>query len=137
LRNLRNLIELDFYAGRVSDAGLVHLKNLTKLRKLNLLGSTVTDAGLDHLVGLTQLEELNLYRTGITNAGLEKLKAHPGLRQLEIKRGDWKTRSAAARLTEQTSAKDQDHLRGVLAPELHPSGAGAQHSTFAMHSYPR
>ncbi len=46
LRNLRNLIELDFYAGRVSDAGLVHLKNLTKLRKLNLLVSTVTDAGL-------------------------------------------------------------------------------------------
>ena len=44
--------------------------------------------------------------------------------------GDWKTRSAVARLTEQTNAKDQDHFRGELAPELHPSGTQSIRDAF-------
>ena len=62
------------FGGKVTDAGLVHLKRLTNLQQLFLGAPKITDAGLLHLTGLTKLIRIDLATTQITDAGVAELK---------------------------------------------------------------
>jgi Leucine-rich repeat (LRR) protein len=84
LKGLANLKTLFLADTQVTAAGLEHLKGLTKLRVLYLGDTQVTDAGLVHLKGLTKLEYLNLSRTQVTDAGLEHLKGLTSLESLGL-----------------------------------------------------
>ena len=68
------VIRVNLYATRITDAGLVHLKGLTNLQDLKLGGTKITDAGLVHLKGLTNLQELHLSDTQVTDAGLAAMQ---------------------------------------------------------------
>ena len=45
------IVEVDLYHKKISDAGLADIKGLTNLKVLNLGFTQVTDAGLVHLGG--------------------------------------------------------------------------------------
>ena len=70
--------------GRITDAGLAHLKNLLNLRFLSVRGTEITDAGLPHLAGLEDLEELDLGINRLGDAGLIHLKSLKSLRKLRL-----------------------------------------------------
>jgi Leucine-rich repeat (LRR) protein len=73
LKDLTNLTDLSLEDTAVSDAGLVHLKDLTNLTNLDLDNTRVSDAGLVHLKGLTRLTHLGLSGTRVSDAGLTQL----------------------------------------------------------------
>jgi len=60
--------------GRITDAGLEHVKKLTSLTTLALRLTKITDAGLVHLMEMKSLTTLDLNGTQITAASLEQLK---------------------------------------------------------------
>ena len=69
------VVEVDLYRKKISDAGLADIKGLTSLEALNLNSCRqVTDAGLVHLKGLTNLEDLDLGETKVTDAGLAAMQ---------------------------------------------------------------
>ena len=67
--------------GKITDAGLVHLKGLASLTELDL-PKYITDAGLVHLKELKKLESLSLFYTKVTDAGLGHLKELTSLQSL-------------------------------------------------------
>ena len=73
LNDQGEVVHIDYYGPKSTDAGLVHLKGLTNLQAL-LPPHQITDVGLAHLKGLTKLRILNLEHTQITDAGLVHLK---------------------------------------------------------------
>jgi hypothetical protein len=57
----KRVISIDLTKGKVTDAGLAHVRGFPRLRDLNLGGChKITDAGLIHLKGLTKLQLLSL-----------------------------------------------------------------------------
>jgi WD40 repeat protein len=60
-------------AGKITDAGLVHLKGLPRLHNLWLDNLPITDAGLEHLKGL-KLGIVGLTNTKVTKEGEEKFR---------------------------------------------------------------
>ena len=104
------VIRVNLYATRITDAGLVHLKGLTNLQHLSLDATKVTDAGLGHLkemnlhtlkipqhaktdIGLKNYlravepaTELTLFDWQVTDAGLMHLKGLTSLQKLEIRK---------------------------------------------------
>lgn len=80
------VIRVIFKGGKVTDAGLVHLRGLSELKTLYLDGSSITDAGLVNLKGLTKLETLGLSQTAVTRTGLVHLKGMVKLQTLGLSR---------------------------------------------------
>lgn len=71
--------------GRITDAGLTHLRGLSRLHNLFLSGAGISDAGLLPLKSLTRLEYLQFYQTRVTARGEAALRsALPRLRSLQI-----------------------------------------------------
>ena len=95
LKGLTNLQKLDLAICRkITDAGLVHLVGLTNLQSLYLRRTKITDAGLKDVVKLQQLTHLWLYNTQITDEGLKELVKLQKLRNLVLI--DTKTTKAGA-----------------------------------------
>lgn len=88
LGGLTQIEELDMENSQINDAGLVHVGEMPNLRKLNIssnpLTGKVTDAGLAHLKDLKFLEDLVLPLGGLTDAGLSNLAALASLKKLDI-----------------------------------------------------
>ena len=77
------VVRVNLFGTKITDAGMADLKGLTNLQKLNLDGTSVTDAGIVHLVGLTKLTHLSLPYE-ITDAGLVHLKGLTTLQELNL-----------------------------------------------------
>ena len=84
LRGLTKLQYLDLGDTRIADAGLVHLEGMANLQLLDFSGTRTTDAGLVHLKGLKKLQTLWLRGTRITDAGLVHLKGMTNLQELVL-----------------------------------------------------
>ena len=78
------VIRVNLYATRITDAGLVHLKGLTNLERLLIGGNEINDTGLAHLKQLANLERLFLDKTQITDVGLGHLKSLANLKTLGL-----------------------------------------------------
>jgi hypothetical protein len=75
---------LEIGRGKVTAAGMAHLKGCSALRRLYVHDVRLSDDTLSILTGLTHLEALSLQRTGITARGLKHLKAIATLRVLNL-----------------------------------------------------
>jgi len=88
LKNRKGIKELvvGFFWGNknFTDAGLAHLKELSQLERLDLSGCAITDAGLEHLRNLNKLQWLNVSRTRLSGAGFQHLKGLTELRELHM-----------------------------------------------------
>jgi hypothetical protein len=83
LKDLPRLVRLSI-GGRITDAGLAHLRGLEELKFLFLTGTAISDAGLKELKALPSLEALDLARTKIRGDGLGHLKEFPNLKTLDL-----------------------------------------------------
>jgi Leucine rich repeat/Leucine Rich repeat len=85
VEDLDRLVKIVLY-GKVTDAGLVHLRNLKGLRIAQLECLNITNAGLAHLASLPHLQELsvNAISPGISDAGLAHVARMTGLRTLRV-----------------------------------------------------
>jgi len=116
IAGLTDLEDLDIQDAMVSDAGLVHLGKLYKLRRLNLLKTSptgkLTDAGLAHLKNLKSLEDLTI-PAGITDAGVKHLAALDALKKINLW-GDGVTDKSMSVLAQMKSLEDLEIMsRGV------------------------
>jgi len=88
LTGLTQIEELDMENSQIGNAGLVHVGKMSSLRKLNISGNPitgkVTDAGLAHLKNLSSLEILFLPMGGLTDTGLSNLASLTSLKMLEV-----------------------------------------------------
>jgi internalin A len=82
---MKDLEQLSFSGGGVTDAGMANLGQLTKLRYLGL-GTlpNVKGPGLTHLKSLPELRDLNLYGTGVDDAGLKNVAELKQLTSLQL-----------------------------------------------------
>jgi hypothetical protein len=104
-----DIIQVEFFAVRLTDGGLEPIRVLPQLRFLfvantkitdasmevigasprlegvDLDGTRVTDAGLKHLKGLTSLKWLGIRGNRVTDAGLEQLGGLTGLESLGLR----------------------------------------------------
>jgi len=83
LKNLKSLEELTLPRG-ASDAGIEQLANLDSLKKINLWGDDVTDKGMSVLAQMKSLENLEISSRNITDAGIEELSQCPRLKSLSL-----------------------------------------------------
>ena len=74
LKNLDMLERLHINYLPVTDTGLAYIRDLDNLQILKLVQTNVTDEGLLYLHGLTKLKEVNLLGTKVTVAGVRKLR---------------------------------------------------------------
>jgi Leucine-rich repeat (LRR) protein len=88
LVGLTQMEELDMENSQIGDTGLVHIGKMPNLRKLNIssnpLTGKVTDAGLAHLKDLKLLEDIVLPWGGLTDAGLSNLAALTAMKKMEV-----------------------------------------------------
>ena len=85
LKKLPDVTELNlYYAERVTDEGIAHLKGWKKLERLNLRGTKITDTALEHISGLISLVALDAGFAQITDSGLDRLTNLTHLRELAI-----------------------------------------------------
>ena len=68
------VVRVNLFGTKITDAGMADLKGLTNLKTLRLALTQITDAGLVHLKGLTNLESLSLFGTQVTDAGIAELQ---------------------------------------------------------------
>jgi internalin A len=69
-------------SGKVTDAGLVHMKRATKLTELTVSGAKITDTGLLALKELTGLRELDVSNTAIRGSAFDSFPVRPELHKL-------------------------------------------------------
>ena len=69
-----DVVNVNLWGTKITDAALVHLKGLPKLTTLNLNFTKITDAGMAHLKGLTKLQFLLLGGTKVTPVGIKQLQ---------------------------------------------------------------
>jgi RNA polymerase sigma factor (sigma-70 family) len=84
LKGMTHLTQLGVTSWHVTDAGLENLKELTGLRWLQLGSPEITDKGLVNLKGLTELETLDLMATQTTGGAAPHLKNLPKLKVLYV-----------------------------------------------------
>jgi hypothetical protein len=84
LPSLPMLEWLEIGGGKVTAAGMAHLKGCTALRRLYVHDVHLGNDALAILTNLPRLEALSLQRTGITGKGLKHLKAGGALRVLNL-----------------------------------------------------
>ncbi len=82
------LEQVNFWGGRISDAGLARVEELNQFPELRwglISGCMITDTGLERLTTWKRLEGLNLHNCAkITDAGLAHLKELPNLTDLTL-----------------------------------------------------
>jgi hypothetical protein len=81
LTKLTNLLQVDLFKTRVTDAGLVHLSN-ANVASFEI-PHLVTDEGLKHLVHMENLYSIRL-GSGVSDAGIVHLKKFARLKYLMI-----------------------------------------------------
>jgi Leucine-rich repeat (LRR) protein len=85
LKGLENVEELNcYYAERITENGIAHLKSWRRLQQLNLRGTKVTSKVFEHLAHLTSLRSLDLGFTQIDDEGFEHLARLRSLERLVI-----------------------------------------------------
>jgi len=85
LKNLENVVELNcYYAERLTEDGIAHLRGWKHLEQLSLRGTKVTSQVFEHLAHLTSLRSLDLGFTQIEDEGFEQLASLPRLEKLSI-----------------------------------------------------
>jgi RNA polymerase sigma factor (sigma-70 family) len=84
LKGMKQLTQLGVTSWHVTDAGLENLKDLGRLKWLQLGSPDITDKGLVQLKGLTELETLDLMATQTTGGGAAHLKNLPKLKVLYV-----------------------------------------------------
>jgi uncharacterized protein (TIGR02996 family) len=75
---------LSLVEGRITDAGLEHLRPLKELKALFLSSTSIGDDGADRLRSFPHLEELGLQQTQITDEGLKAVSGLSKLRALDL-----------------------------------------------------
>ena len=85
LKRLENVVELNcYYAERITEDGIAHLRGWKHLEHLSLRGTKVTSQVFEHLAHLTSLRSLDLGFTQIEDEGFEQLASLPRLEKLSI-----------------------------------------------------
>jgi RNA polymerase sigma factor (sigma-70 family) len=84
LKGMKKLAQLGVTSWHITDAGLENLKDLTSLKWLQLGSPEITDKGLAHLKGMSELETLDLMATQTTGGGAAHLKNLPKLKVLYV-----------------------------------------------------
>ncbi|HEU0004506.1 MAG TPA: hypothetical protein VFS12_00830 [Terriglobia bacterium] len=85
LKGLENIVELNcYYAERLTEDGIAHLRGWEHLEHLSLRGTKVTSQVFEHLAHLTSLRSLDLGFTQIEDEGFEQLASLPRLEKLSI-----------------------------------------------------
>ncbi|MGH9659656.1 MAG: leucine-rich repeat domain-containing protein, partial [Bryobacteraceae bacterium] len=85
LKVLQNVTDLNcYFAERLTDDGVAHLKGWTRLERLNLRGTQVTSKVFEHLAKLAGLRSLDLAHTQIDDDGFEHIAGLPRLESLAI-----------------------------------------------------
>jgi beta-lactamase regulating signal transducer with metallopeptidase domain/Leucine-rich repeat (LRR) protein len=86
LKNLKDLegIYLEENSPQITNAGLSYLQGLTNLKALTIESPQITDAGITYLENFTVLEELGIFDTKITDAGLVHIQKLTKLKRLYL-----------------------------------------------------
>jgi len=85
LKSLENVVELNcYYAERLTEDGIAHLRGWKHLERLSLRGTKVTSQVFEHLANLTSLRSLDLGFTQIEDEGFEQLVSLARLEKLSI-----------------------------------------------------
>jgi Leucine-rich repeat (LRR) protein len=85
LKSLENVVELNcYYAERLTEDGIAHLRGWKHLEHLSLRGTKVTSQVFAHLARLTSLRSLDLGFTQIEDEGFEQLASLARLEKLSI-----------------------------------------------------
>ena len=85
LKSLENVVELNcYYAERLTEDGIAHLRGWKHLERLSLRGTKVTSEVFEHLAHLTSLRSLDLGFTQIEDEGFEQLASLARLEKLYI-----------------------------------------------------
>jgi internalin A len=85
LKGLENVAEFNcYYAERLTEDGIAHLRGWKHLEHLSLRGTKVTSQVFEHLAHLTSLRSLDLGFTQIEDEGFEQLASLPRLEKLSI-----------------------------------------------------
>jgi len=85
LKSLENVVELNcYYAERLTEDGIAHLRGWKHLERLSLRGTKVTSEVFEHLAHLTSLRSLDLGFTQIEDEGFEQLASLARLEKLSI-----------------------------------------------------
>lgn len=85
LRRLRGLKHITVEGSEITDAGLAHLREMTGMKHLSFNHTKLTDAGLKHLAGFRQLERLGLAGTQVTDEGLKDVSGCAQLKFLSLR----------------------------------------------------
>ncbi len=88
LPKLPSLEWLEIGGGKVTAAGVAHLKGCSSLKRLYIHDVQLGDHALSFLSALPHLEALSLRRTGVTGKALDELKAAAGLKVLNLSGDD-------------------------------------------------
>ena len=125
LRGMTNLEELDFSNTQIEDKNLVYISGMTKLRKLDLSSNPgtgkITDAGMVHLKNLKSLEQLKLPYGGISDVGLSHLTELSSLKKLNVY-SDSVTDEGLANLVKLKSLKELDISCSVRGRNITDAG---------------
>ena len=85
LKSLESVVELNcYYAERLTEDGIAHLRSWKYLERLSLRGTKVTSEVFEHLAHLTSLRSLDLGFTQIEDEGFEQLASLARLEKLSI-----------------------------------------------------
>ena len=85
LKRLENVVELNcYYAERLTEDGIAHLRGWKHLERLSLRGTKVTSGVFEHLAYLTSLRSLDLGFTQIEDEGFEQLASLARLEKLSL-----------------------------------------------------
>jgi internalin A len=85
LKGLENVVELNcYYAERLTEDGIAHLRGWKHLEHLSLRGTKVTSQVFEHLAHLVNLRSLDLGFTQIEDEGFEQLASLSRLEKLSI-----------------------------------------------------
>jgi internalin A len=85
LKGLENVVELNcYYAERLTEDGIAHLRGWKHLEHLSLRGTKVTSQVFEHLAHLVNLRRLDLGFTQIEDEGFEQLASLSRLEKLSI-----------------------------------------------------
>jgi Leucine-rich repeat (LRR) protein len=85
LKGLENVVDLNcYYAERLTEDGIAHLRGWKYLEHLGLRGTKVTSQVFEHLAHLTSLRSLDLGFTQIEDEGFEHLASLTRLEKLSI-----------------------------------------------------
>ena len=91
IKALPKLVDLNLWATRIGDEGMLHLAEMTTLRRLNLEnvgfpgdGVSLTSHGVKQLEALQNLEWLSVVKTDVCDEGIAALGKLPKLAALDL-----------------------------------------------------